>query len=271
MCACVLAENNTHDLSLISRTENDKCFVYEHKDVEVSPGVYTTKTGVSFQVDNPNIVKYTNPRLRKDGKGIVVWFPVCHHVVCGNIEQNKIVLQNKIGAVIGDDVEQDRVIDRMLGTSGQGIKFVDGIDGNGNVIKDVLFVEHNYLLPHGIKTENRYFTPGKPAHDDNHFDCNLIVMTDIKYKSTSSHGNILNSLRDSLPTAGNIVTAGSASDRLALYKAGTQEFVKAQLSVNTAMFASVEFYVFGEDQADRMAASDSMNITTLMTGMDFLG
>ena len=96
-------------------------------------------------------------------------------------------------------------------------------------------------------------------------------MTDIKDKSTSSYKQVLDNLRDSLLTTDNVIAAGSEADRLALYKTGTKGFVKAQLSVNTATFASVEFSVFGDDQAGRQAAADSMNITKLMGAMDFLG
>ena len=134
---------------------NERCFAYEQKDVQVSPGEYTTKIGVLFQVDNPSIVKYTNPRLRTDGKGIEVWLPVCHHVVCGHIEGSATFFQNKIGAVLGADDERNHAIDRMLGTNGQDVKFFDITDANGDIIKDVPFVAHNYLLAPRIETKNR--------------------------------------------------------------------------------------------------------------------
>ena len=58
----------------------------------------------------------------------------------------------------------------MLSTNAQDVKRFDIIDSNGDVIKDVPFVAHNYLLPTGIETENRYFNPRKPVHDDSHLD-----------------------------------------------------------------------------------------------------
>ena len=57
---------------------------------------------------------------------------------------------------------------------------------------------------------------------------------------------------------------------MAPYKAGTSGFIKVQLSVNTATFASVEFSVYGEDQAGRLASAAVMNITDLVGAMDFL-
>ena len=39
---------------------------------------------------------------------------------------------------------------------------------------------------------------------------------------------------------------GSDADRLVLYKAGTQGFIKTQLAVNTATFAAVEFLFTGK-------------------------
>ena len=269
--ADVLAGNTTHALSLTNRMLNDRCFVYEQKDVEVSPGEYTTKIGVFFQVDSPSIVKYTNPRLRTDGKGIVIWLPVCHHVVCGSIEGNATFLQRKFGAVLGPDAARDSAIDRMLGTTGQEVKIFDIIDGNGDVIKDIPFVEHNYLLPPGIETENRYFNPGKPVHDDSHLDCKLVVITDIKDKTGSTYQDLLDKLRDTLPTAGAVTSAATQEDELALYKTGTSGFIKAQTTINTVTFASVAFSVYGEDQAGRLASTTVMNITDLVSAVDFLG
>ena len=269
--AKVLAGNTTHALSLSNRMSNERCFAYEQKDVQVSPGEYTTKIGVLFQVDNPSIVKYTNPRLRTDGKGIEVWLPVCHHVVCGHIEGSATFFQNKIGAVLGADDERNHAIDRMLGTNGQDVKFFDITDANGDIIKDVPFVAHNYLLPPGIETENRYFNPGKPVHDDSHLDCKLIVVTDIKNKTGSTYDSLLDALRDTLPTADNIRAAMTPEDVLQLYKTGTAGFIKAQTCVNTVAFASVEFSVYGEDQAGRLASAAVMNITDLVGAMDFLG
>ena len=80
--AQVFAGNTTHALSLSSRMLNERCSVYEHKYVEVSPGEYTAKIGVLFQADSPSIVKYTTPMIRTDDKRIIIWPPVCHRVVC---------------------------------------------------------------------------------------------------------------------------------------------------------------------------------------------
>ena len=43
------------------------------------------------------------------------------------------------------------------------------------------------------------------------------------------------------------------------------------MSVNTIAFASVEFSVYEEDRAGRLASAAVMNITDLVGAMDFLG
>ena len=66
------------------------------------------------------------------------------------------------------------------------------------------------------------------------------------HQHTSSYKTIRNALRDSLPTNGVVMGTGSDADRLVLYKAGTQGFIKTQLAVNTATFAAVEFLFTGK-------------------------
>jgi hypothetical protein len=266
----LLEENTTHALSLSTRMANHKCFLYEQKDVEVSAGEYTTKIGLFVQTDGAVIAPFTTPRLRTDGKGVVMWLPLVHHLVSGHLENNSTFLQDKIGSQQGADKARDAALDRMLGTDGVGIKFHDITDSKGNVIKDVPFVEHNFMLPPGIETENRYFNPGKPAHDDHHLDCKLVILSDIKEKD-ATYEDIIDNLRDSFPTADAVARETDDAAKLDLYKAATMAFINAQQDVNTVTFAAVEFSVYGEDQAGRRAGSKTMDVGSLISAINFLG